>query len=145
MADQNLISRNTASPISWHSLTLMQIQSVHSSRKLNLLGKGFLRDHSKQEKKSDSVTDRPPWSVHRGRACPPPLLYWRRWFGGRVKMWAGSVPPSRCLCLGCRSPQSSDSDVIAHGPLHHILYHLMNTHTHIIWFYSFSYRINTKE
>lgn len=59
MADQNLISRNTASPISWHSLTLMQIQSVHSSRKLNLLGKGFLRDHSKQEKKSDSVTDRP--------------------------------------------------------------------------------------
>lgn len=39
------------------------------------------------------------------------------------------VLPSRCLCLGCRSPQSSDGNVIVHGPAHHILYHLVNAQT----------------
>lgn len=76
-----------------------------------------------------SATDQLLCSIHRGTACHAPLQCWRRWCGATAGTWAGWVQASRRLCLGRRSPLSSDSGVTDPDPLHHTLYHLRNTHT----------------
>lgn len=121
MVDWNLTYRETASEIAWlWCIPVWTYVEMIYWRQLVLNCKNLNWRHS--------VTDQPPWSIHRGRACLPLLLYWRHWFGGRVKMWAETVLPSRCLYPGYRSPQSSNRNVTVHSPLHHILYHLLSTH-----------------
>lgn len=129
-AESNL--RWYASPIDWHSPALRHIQKVHSNPETESIRGGISgkRENVPLKKRIRvrySITYQPLWSTHRGRACRPPLLDWRRWFGGRVKLWGGSVRPSTCPSLGYRSLQSSDSGGIVHGPRHRNLYHLMNT------------------